>query len=160
MSQINISQITADHKLWVEKILAQFWGASKLVSRGKVYDGTHLPGFIAFLEDEPVGLCTYNIVEDQCEIVTLNSLRENLGIGGALIAAVTELAAQEQCRRIWLITTNDNLHALGFYRRRGFTFSQIHPNAVHESRQLKPEIPLIAQNGIPIRDELELELIL
>lgn len=32
--------------------------------------------------------------------------------------------------------------------------------AVKKARQLKPEIPLIGLNGIPIRDEIELEKIL
>jgi hypothetical protein len=37
---------------------------------------------------------------------------------------------------------------------------RIHQGAIKESRRLKPEIPLIAQNGIPILDEIELEIIL
>lgn len=34
----------------------------------------------------------------------------------------------------------------------------VYPNAVSLSRKLKPEIPLIGNYGIPIRDEIELEL--
>jgi len=34
----------------------------------------------------------------------------------------------------------------------------LHPNALEASRMLKPQIPMKAANGIPIRDELELEL--
>ena len=110
------------------------------------------------IDQEPVGLCTYKIIESQCEIITLNSLKENLGIGGALITEVVEMAKKKKCKRVWLITTNDNLHALGFYQRRGFTFAQLYPNAIQKSRQLKPEIPLYGENDIPIRDELELEI--
>jgi hypothetical protein len=36
----------------------------------------------------------------------------------------------------------------------------LHRNAVAESRRLKPEIPETGADGIPIRDELELELVL
>jgi hypothetical protein len=56
------------------------------------------------------------------------------------------------------MTTNDNLRALRFYQRRGLRLAALYPGAVEESRRLKPSIPLIGENGIPIRDELELEL--
>ena len=62
------------------------------------------------------------------------------------------------CGRLWLVTTNDNVRALGFYQRRGFRLVALRPGAVVISRALKPEIPFVASNGIPIRDELELEL--
>jgi len=75
-----------------------------------------------------------------------------------LVAAVKRAAQETGCRRLWLITTNDNLDALRLYQRRGFTLAAVHPNAAAEARRLKPEIPLIGEYGIPIRDELELEM--
>ncbi len=59
---------------------------------------------------------------------------------------------------VWLITTDANLHALRFYQRRGLVLAALHRNAVEAARRIKPEIPLIGNDGIPIRDELELEL--
>lgn len=53
--------------------------------------------------------------------------------------------------------TDDNLHALRFYQNRGFVLVAVYRNALEISRQLKPEIPLIGKNGIPLRDEIELE---
>ncbi|MFP3471139.1 GNAT family N-acetyltransferase, partial [Micrococcus sp. SIMBA_144] len=61
------------------------------------------------------------------------------------------------CSRITLITTNDNLAALKFYQKRGFVMTAIHRNAVEKARKIKPEIPLIGNDGIPIRDEIQLE---
>lgn len=58
------------------------------------------------------------------------------------------------CTRISLITTNDNLHALGFYQKRDYRLIEIFPNAVEKAREIKPEIPLVANNGIPIKDEI------
>jgi ribosomal protein S18 acetylase RimI-like enzyme len=55
---------------------------------------------------------------------------------------------------------NDNLHALRFYQKRGFVLVALHRNALEASRKLKPEIPLVGIDGIPIRDEIELELVL
>jgi hypothetical protein len=62
---------------------------------------------------------------------------------------------------LWLISTNDNLNALKFYQKRGFSLVKLYKNAVNETRKkIKPEIPLIGENGIPIRDEVELEILL
>ena len=76
------------------------------------------------------------------------------------MAAATEEARRQGCRRLWLITTNDNTHALRFYQRRGLQLAALHRNAIEESRRLKPEIPQHGADGIPLRDELELELVL
>jgi hypothetical protein len=55
------------------------------------------------------------------------------------------------------VTTNDNVNALRFYQRRGFRLSELRAGAVDEARrQRKPSIAPVADNGIPIRDELEL----
>ena len=62
------------------------------------------------------------------------------------------------CKRIFLITTNDNLRALGLYQKHGFEIVNIYRGAVNESRKRKPDIPLIGMYGIPLRDEIELEM--
>ncbi len=109
---------------------------------------------------EKVGLITYLIEEDSCQIITINSTRPFTGIGVALIEAVHETARQHGCKRLWLITTNDNLYALHFYQKRGFVLVALHRNALEFASKLKPEIPLIGNDGIPLRDEIELEMIL
>jgi ribosomal protein S18 acetylase RimI-like enzyme len=88
----------------------------------------------------------------------VDSATERTGIGNALIDAAKKVAKTNGCKRLWLITTNDNLNALEFYQKRDFQLVSLYQNALEASRKLKPEIPLKAANGIPIRDELELEL--
>jgi GNAT superfamily N-acetyltransferase len=117
-----------------------------------------LPGFVALWEGRRAGLVTYRISGAECEIVTLDSLESGLGIGTALLKAALAAARQAGCRRAWLITTNDNLDALGFYQKRGFVLTALYPGALVQSRLLKPQIPLVGQHGIPLRDELELEV--
>jgi ribosomal protein S18 acetylase RimI-like enzyme len=87
------------------------------------------------------------------------------GMGSARAARLGELlepaalAAGRGCRRLWLVTTNDNLHALGFYQRRGLRLCALHAGALERDRALKPELPEVNRdNGIPMRDLLELEL--
>ncbi len=108
--------------------------------------------------ETPTGLVTYRLEAVECEIVTIDSLIEGIGIGTALIDTVKAAAVAAKCERLWLITTNDNVKALRFYQRRGFALVAVYRNALEESRRLKPEIPLVGMHGIPLRDEIELEL--
>jgi hypothetical protein len=59
---------------------------------------------------------------------------------------------------LFLTTTNNNTHALRFYHKHGFVLSAVRINAIAESRKLKPQIPLLDEDGLPIRDEIELEI--
>ncbi|MCP4257150.1 MAG: GNAT family N-acetyltransferase [Planctomycetes bacterium] len=136
------------------------WASNLVVTRGKIHTAQALPGFIAVKEEKNVGLITFHINGNQCEIVSLNSLNEREGIGSNLIDYVCKVAKENKCRRIWIITTNDNIEALRFFQKRGFALVTIHRNAIEESRRLKPEIPSLGKHNIPIRDEIELEMIL
>jgi ribosomal protein S18 acetylase RimI-like enzyme len=131
-----------------------------VVTRGESYCPVELPGFVTIRDTNRVGLVTYHIEGQDCEIVTLNSMHPSMGIGSALISALVKVAKQEMCKRIWVITTNDNTGALRFYQKKGFVLVAVYRNAIKESRQIKPEIPLIGYDGIPIRDEIELEYVL
>ena len=145
---------------WISRLIVERWGSEIVVVHNTTYTPADLPGFIGILKDRGVGLITYNLQGDECEIVTLDSLIPSQGIGTGLIDEVRKVAREEGCRRIWLITTNDNLEALRFYQSRGFLLRTIHKNAVEKAREIKPEIPVLGQSGIPIRDEIELEMIL
>lgn len=94
------------------------------------------------------------------EIITLNVLKQRAGIGRALVFAAVEEAESLKCSRVWVITTNDNTQAVKFYQSLGFTLVAVHKDAITESRKLKPEIPLVGIDEIPITDEIELEKIL
>ncbi|HZU76006.1 MAG TPA: GNAT family N-acetyltransferase, partial [Dehalococcoidia bacterium] len=78
------------------------------------------------------------------------------GAGPALLDAAESYARAHGCTRLWLITTNDNTRALRFYQRWGMRIMAVHLAAIEHSRRLKPEIPAIGADGIPIRDEIEL----
>ncbi len=155
-----IRPLTGDDHDWVARLLTRRWGSPQVVSRGRLHQADRLPGFCAVQAGTPRGLITYHITGGECEIVTLDSVQEGEGIGTALIEAVEAAARQARCRRLWLITTNDNLNALRFYQKRGFVLAALHRDALTASRRLKPQIPLVGQHGIPLRDELELELLL
>lgn len=142
----------------VARWMVEHWGSEIAVVHGAVFRPAELPGFAAVSGDEWLGLLTYHIEGDACEIVTLDSLAPNAGIGTALIEAVRQAAQRAGCRRLWLVTTNDNTAALRFYQKRGFALAALRCNAVNRARLIKPEIPLSGNDGIPIRDEIELEM--
>ena len=136
------------------------WGSEFVIVHGTIFHPAELPGFGVFIRDEIVGLLTYNIEHDSCEIVTLNSWLEGEGIGTDLINEVKHVAVQSGCTRLWLVTTNDNTHVLNFYQKRGFVIAGIRINVLESTRRIKPEIPLLGCDGIPLRDEIDLEMFL
>ena len=156
----NIRPIDAADKQFLAELITEQWGHWRVVTRGKLYDATTLPGFVATIDGKPAGLITYRFEGAECEIMTLNSLKEGIGVGTALMGAVLDIARESKIKRVWLITTNDNLHAMRFYQRLGFELVAVHRNAIEESRKLKPQIPERGIDGIPIRDEIELEMVL
>jgi len=123
-----------------------------------VWTPAELPGFAVFEDDACVGLVTYEIDGEACEIVTIDALREGEGIGTVLLEAVSDAAREAGCDRIRLLTTNNNLRALAFYQKRGFRLVALRPGAIDEQRKLKLVIPEVDSAGLPIRDELHLEL--
>jgi len=160
MTGFQISPINRRDAPWISSLLKEWWAGPLIITRGKAHPADQLPGFIAEEDGKPVGLITYEIVGKEYEIVTMNSLAEGKGVGSALVDAVKKTAKKDGCRRLWLITTNDNTNAIRFWQKRGFALVSVHRNAVEQSRQLKPGIPLTGNDGIPIRDEIELEIAL
>ena len=155
-----IKRVIETDKEWVLEVVMG-WGADFIVSRWRKVYPTEIDGFYA--EDkkgERVGLITYEFNGDQCEIVTLDAFRKFNGIGTALMEKVKVDVKQRGGKRFWLITTNDNLDAICFYQRWGMTIAAIHINAIEISRKIKPSISLIGMYGIPIRDEIEFEMML
>jgi ribosomal protein S18 acetylase RimI-like enzyme len=144
---------------WADQVETDSWGEPIVARRGELVDPTRLPGFVAWIDGERVGLVSYAVRCDECEIVTIRSLREGRGIGRALLDAVRAAAIAAGCRRLWLVTTNNNLRALALYQRWGMDIVVLRRHAVSDARRrLKPSIPERDANGIPIAHELELEL--
>ena len=144
----------------INGFIRDHWFTTEMVILGEIVDMTVVEGIAAMDGDEIVGLITYRVSGDTCEITSLDSLREGQGNGTALLEQVIALAREKNCRKVSLITTNDNIHAIQFYQKRGFDLLRLHKDSIQQARVLKPEIPLIGSNGIPITDELEFEMLL
>jgi hypothetical protein len=83
-----IKELNDQYRSWAHNLLTERWGSHFVVSRGRVYEADRLPGFVAFIEAKPKGLITYRIINEECEVVTLDSLIGGIEIGTALLDAV------------------------------------------------------------------------
>lgn len=153
--QDQIRRLTREDLPRLREFWTRQWGAEIIIAHGEVIQYGQVEGLIHADWD---GLITFMVRDKECEITSLDSIRKGKGIGTALVNKVIEEAKEQKCERIFLVTTNDNLNALGFYQRRGFELAALHRGAVNESRKLKPSISLIGENKIPLRDEIELEM--
>lgn len=156
--KFRIREVEPQDKTWIKEFLGKQWGSDFIVTRGMKYYYNKLEGFIAEVDGKKTGLLTYRMEDGEIEITSLDSLLEKRGIGTAMINQVIEFACRKRIGRIWLITTNDNIEAIKFYQKRGFRIIKVYPGTINESRKIKPSIPLTGNHGIPIRDEIELEL--
>lgn len=154
---MHLRSIEEKDREWVEHALDRWWGSTRMISRGVDHDLLAQSGLIAERDNEAIGLLIYRLERETCEVISLNSAWEDRGIGTALLTEVEDVARRSGCGRIWLVTSNDNLRAIGFYQRRGYTIAAIHRNAVTEARRRRPSIPEIGLNNIPLRDEIEFE---
>jgi len=116
-------------------------GATPIVTRGNAINIHNLQGFVAIIDGKVAGAALCKIRGDDCEIVALYSNIKSRGIGNDLINSVIGMAKYEGCRRVWLITMNDNNHAIRFYQRRGLDLKAAYINAFDVTRKLK-EMPL------------------
>ena len=168
VSNWNIRPLEPSDRQWVARILSERWGSAIIVSRGHIHHADALQGFAAlwggqasggggFRPGDPVGLVTYAVQDEQCEVVSLDSLVDGIGIGTRLLESVVQVGRITGCKRIWLITSNDNTAALRFYQRRGWRLAALHRGALDLARLIKPSIPILGIDGIPIHDEIELE---
>lgn len=157
MTPYTLRRIEPADRPEVTRLLVREWGAVELValSLGGRVDASVLPGWLVERDGEVLGLLTYRITGSLADLVTINAFAGG-GVGAELLAALVEDLRRAGVTRLRVTTTNDNTRALRFYQRAGFRLSALRVDAVSESRRLKPTIPELGADGIPIRDELEL----
>lgn len=152
-----IERISDKTRNLVNEFFIENWFSTDMSLRGEIIDCTKVDGFLIQEDNAIIGLITYTFFGDICEIVSLDSKKENIGIGSALLKEAEKIAIDNNCKKMRLIATNDNMRALQFYQKRGYCLTRLYQNAMEEVRKVKPNVPLIGENDIPLRDEIELE---
>jgi len=158
---VTIEPISETTRELASAYIIKKWLTAQMLIRDEIIDCTAIDGFIVLDEsrENVVGLITYIYRDTACEIVTLNSERPRTGIGTALIEKVKQTAIAFGCKTLRLLTSNDNLNAIGFYQKRGFELVGLRLGAIDWEREsLNPQIPVIGHNGIPIHHEIDFSL--
>jgi ribosomal protein S18 acetylase RimI-like enzyme len=148
---------------WADAFLDRTLGGRMQARRGELIDALGEAGLVAELDGRSVGLAAWRLEGGgrRAEVTVLAVERDarRRGIRRALLDAAVEALRTSGVEYAWLVTTNDNLAALRLYQRFGWRLATLRPGAVDEARRtLKPSIPAIGVDGIPIHDELELEI--
>jgi ubiquinone/menaquinone biosynthesis C-methylase UbiE len=141
----------------ISRVWRERWGGDTVVSRGRLHHPCDVTGIGCYEHGTLTGLATYRIDGIACELVSVDSMLADSGVGTRLLEEVIGAARAAGCSRLWLITTNDNVDALDFYQRRGWDIVGFHREALSDSRRLKPQIPETGAHGIAVRHEIELE---
>lgn len=152
-----IQPISENNRKQVINFFEKHWGSSQMIISSGTYDCALLDGFVYVEGTSIIGLITYVLYHDSLEVISLDSIQEGKGIGTCLMKEVEHFAKERSIPQIELITTNDNLQALKFYQKRGYRITDVITNAVAEARKVKPTIPIIGNDGIPLFDELKLK---
>jgi hypothetical protein len=133
------------------------WGFP-VVSIDRTYMPEDVSGFCWRDEwGEAQGLVTWHVEGDHAEIVTLDAYQQGRHIGGRLLDGAEAELMRRGVRRVSIITTNDNLRALSFYVRRGYRIVRLDLDGVERVRALKPDVPALGNDNLPLRDMIELQ---
>lgn len=156
--QFCVEKIGESGKIEVSEFFKNAWGSETIVSKGKVHRYKNLEGFFVKKDGKLIGMLNFRIESEELEVVSLYSLIKKRGIGTALVEKTVKEAKRKNCKRLWLVTTNDNTNAIRFYQKLGFEICAFHNNALEVSRKLKASIPLKGADKIPIKHEIEFEI--
>ena len=128
-----------------------------VVSLDREYRPTDVEGLV-YRDDGgvPQGLVTWRVDGDGGEIVTVDAFEQGRHVGGRLLNGAEEELRRRGARGVTIMTTNDNLRAIAFYVRHGYRIVAVHLDAMERVRLLKPAVPETGQDGLPLRDVIEL----
>ena len=157
---MEIKKLEGKYRTEADSYIREAWAGPMVVTRGCLWDTRKFPGYVAVENGKSLGYLLYRIAGDQCEVLVLEALEQNRGVGTALLNHARQAARAAGCKRLWLVTTNDNTHAIRFYQKYGLSLKAVHIGAVDEARRLKPSLPETGKDGIPIRHEFEFEILI
>ncbi|MEU4480128.1 GNAT family N-acetyltransferase [Micromonospora sp. NPDC023966] len=158
MASIQVRPVEPGDQADLAALHRREWGGPYVVVHDTRYDLRELPTLVAV--DGAGGFAValvHRLADDGLEVVSLAATAPGNGAGSALLAAAEAVAAAAGADRLWLVTTNDNLRALRFYQRRGLRIVAVDAGAVDRARAVKPSIPYLGEDDIPLHDELRLE---
>jgi ribosomal protein S18 acetylase RimI-like enzyme len=148
--------LAAADAAFIDEHWRRLWGLP-VFTLDREYQPTDVEGLV-YRDDGGVagGLVTWDADGDRAEIVTLDAFEQGRHVGGRLLDGAEEELRRRGVKLVTIMTTNDNLRAIAFYVRRGYRIVAVHLDAMERVRQLKPGVPQTGQDGLPLRDVIEL----
>lgn len=145
-----------------EAAIAHVWEAwgGFVVSVRRSHRPADVEGLLARDGERTTGLVTWVAGGAEAEVVTLDAFPPGQGTGALLLDAAEDRLRRRGVERVWLLTTEDNLRAVRFYRRQGYRLVAVHRDAMDRVRAEKPFLGRAGQDGGPLRDLWELEKLL
>lgn len=145
---------------WFETAVRSI-GGPMIVSNDELCDLRDHPSRIAWRGAAPVGLSVYRKLDRQTlEVLAFKASVPEQGVGSALLKDLVLIGRLFDLQTIVLDTTNDNMRALRFYQRNGFTVRAWRCGAFRDVLALKglnPNAPFVGDDDIEIRDVVRLE---
>jgi len=130
-----------------------------IVTVSHTYDDPALTEAIVYRDDEGRVRGHVSFANDGAtgEIVTIEAIVAGQHVGGRLIDAAEQRMRSLGVKRVVVTTTNDNLRAQAFYQRCGYRLIRIEIDGMARVRALKPQVPHIGNQGLPLLDMWEFE---
>ena len=99
---MDICEIDQRNRKEIDDFIICQWFSLQMVLHGESVDLSAADGWYAVQDDDIVGLITYRILDDRMEILSLDSLKEQHGIGTALLNMAVSYARNNGITKITL----------------------------------------------------------
>lgn len=149
-----------DDEAGVAALLDRAGNGSFLMMRGIVYEPAALRAVVAERDGALAGFAPYSLSGNIAFVAVMNNAFGDEDVARALLGTVEALSRRAGRSFLRAITSNDSIELFGIMQQLGYRIVAIWPNAMNLVREVKPRLPAVAENGIPIVDEIELEIAL
>jgi GNAT superfamily N-acetyltransferase len=150
----------ADKRAFLALMMSS-WGSHRMTIGLNVYDCAELDLLGAFAPaGEALAYASWTMRDDAALLCALHSVAPGQGAAIQLLEAVMTAAKARGAVKLRAMLTNDNMPGLAFYQKHGFRFSGLYVEAIDNFRSVIPTIITTGYMGIPVRDALELEIVL
>jgi GNAT superfamily N-acetyltransferase len=144
----------------LDEMLRLRWSDGTIFVQGKLLSPSDVEAIGAYYDNRLQGIATYRVERGLPYMISMNNVTDRRGVGIALLEAMIALAREQGAPVLRVLISNDNWPAFRFYQKRGFLITTVHTGVVNMIRMMKPSVPDCGVDGIPMRDEIELELVL
>lgn len=137
---VQVRDVADVDRPWLHELVASLWGLPVVTAVRAYEDPQRLDGVIAEVDGEPVGAVTFHVDGTEWEVVTVNAVRSGVGAGRAMLEGLRRRAKAAGASRVWLITTDTNDGAIGFYEHLGMSRVRLHRRFIDVVRAAKPDV--------------------